>query len=424
VRRRAGARLEGYAIVVAAGLLAALAFRRPELAIVVTPAALLLVLALSLARDPRIEVGFRLEAARSVEGQDVEAVITLSAEAPVDRLELWLALPEGIEGPDGVQAWAVRLAAHEVQELRVALHCWRWGVYELGELELRARDRLRVVVWEDSPRIPSELKVYPAPERLSRIVSPLETQAFVGSEVAPVKGDGIEYADIRDFAPGDRMRAINWRASARRGSLVVNERYPERNTDVVLFVDSFVDVRGPGRSTLEDAVRATATLAGLYLARRDRVGLVAFGGMLHWLQPGLGSIQRYRLIETLLETKTAPDYTWRNVDLIPARILPPKALVVGVTPFVDPRFGAALENLRARGFDVVVIEVDPVPLVEPGRTEVERLAYRLWLLEREVLHAHLERLGVGVAKWSEDSPLDAALEGVRTYRRYARPLRV
>jgi uncharacterized protein (DUF58 family) len=205
---------------------------------------------------------------------------------------------------------------------------------------------------------------------------------------------------------------------------VVNERHPERNTDVVLFVDSFVDVRGVSRSTLEEAVRAAATLAIRYLERRDRVGLVGFGGILRWLQPGMGPAQRYRLIETMLETGVEPTYTWRDVNLIPARILPPKALVVALTPLVDPRFVAALEDLRARGFDLVVVEVDAVNLVKLGRGEVEVLAHRVWLLEHEVLRSRLERLGIGVARWGDDVPLEAALEGVRTYRRHARLARV
>ena len=102
----------------------------------------------------------------------------------------------------------------------------------------------------------------------------------------------------------------------------MNERHPERNTDVVLFVDSFTDVRGYERSSLEEAVRAAASLATRYLERRDRVGLVGFGGVLRWLQPGMGATQRYRLIETMLETGVEPTYTWRDVNLIPARILP------------------------------------------------------------------------------------------------------
>jgi uncharacterized protein (DUF58 family) len=185
-------------------------------------------------------------------------------------------------------------------------------------------------------------------------------------------------------------------------------------------VDSFFDLRGAAGSTLDDAVRAAATLAELYLERRDRVGLVSFGGILRWIQPGMGLTQRYRLIETLLETGVAPDYTWRDVNLIPARILPPKALVVGITALLDLRFSTALADLRARGFDVVVIETDPVPLVEPGRGDVDELAYRLWLLEREAMRARIAQLGIGVARWSDELPLEAALEGVRTYRRHAR----
>jgi uncharacterized protein (DUF58 family) len=411
-------------VLVGAGLVAALALRRPELAIAVAPLALLLALGTTGARDPQVEVGFSLETSRSVEGAEVEAELTVRAEKGVDHLELLLELPQGIEASDGADARAVRLIAGEEQTLTIPLRCMRWGVYEIGEIEVRAHGRLRIVTWEERVEHPMELKVYPTPESLSRIISPVETQAFAGSEVSRVKGDGIEYADIRDYVPGDRLRAINWRASARRGSLVVNERHPERNTDVVLFVDSFVDLRGPQRSTLDDAVRATASLAALYLERRDRVGLVSFGGILRWLQPGLGPMQRYRLIETLLETGIAPDYTWRDVNRIPSRILPPKALVLGITPLVDPRFTTALENLRARGFDVATIEIDPVAFIEPGRSNVEKLAYRLWLLEREVLRARLERLGVGIARWGDDVSLEAALEGVRTYRRYARVARV
>ena len=232
---------------------------------------------------------------------------------------------------------------------------------------MRARDPFRLVTWEARVEASHRLKAYPRPLTLRRLLAPIETQAFAGSEVARAKGDGVEYADIRDFVPGDRVRSINWRASARRQGLVVNERHPERNTDVVLFVDSFADVRDGDRSVLDDAVRAAASLAARYLERRDRVGLVGFGGVLRWLQPGMGATQRYRLIETMLETGVEPTYTWRDVNLIPARILPPAALVLALTPLVDPRFVAALEDLRGRRFDVAVVEVDPVPLVEPGR---------------------------------------------------------
>jgi uncharacterized protein (DUF58 family) len=420
VKRRGSPRLSGYAVVTALGLVGALALRRPELAIAAAPFALLLTFGTRLASDPGVDVEFAVDAERTMERDELDAELAVRARSAVDRLEILLELPSGVELVGGSPARAVRLRAGEEQRIPFRLRCTTWGLHDVGAIEVRARDPFRLVVWAGRYERTHQIKAYPRPESLSRILAPVETQAFTGSEVARVKGEGIEYADIRDFAPGDRVRSINWRASARRGTLVVNERHPERNTDVVLFVDSFVDVRGPDRSTLDDAVRAAATLATRYLERRDRVGLVSFGGVLRWLRPGMGVTQRYRLVESLLETGVAPTYTWRDVNLIPARILPPKALVVALTPLVDPRYVTALENLRARGFDLVVVEVDPVSLVEPGRTEVERLAYRLWLLEREVLRSRLERLGIGVARWNDEVSLETAIEGVRTYRRHAR----
>ncbi len=421
--RSGSPRIEGYAAVAAIGLVAALALRRPELAIVAAPFAVLLAIGTRLARDPRVEVELAIAAERTMEEAEMEAVMTVRTDLPVDRLELLVDLPSGVEMADGDAACAIRLGRGEEREIPLTLRCSRWGVFALGGVEVRARDPFRLVIWEERFSDRHELKAYPSPISLRRILAPVETQAFSGSEVARVKGDGVEYADIRDFVPGDRVRSINWRASARRQSLVVNERHPERNTDVVLFVDSFVDVRGDGRSTLEEAVRAGASLATRYLERRDRVGLVGFGGVLRWLQPGMGLTQRYRLIETMLETGVEPTYTWRDVNLIPARILPPKALVLALTPLADARFAVALENLRARGFDLVVVEVDPLPLVEAGSSEIETLSYRLWVLEREVLRSRLERLGIGVARWGE-ADLETALEEVRTFRRYARLARV
>jgi uncharacterized protein (DUF58 family) len=419
VTRTGSPRLIGYASLAAFGLVGALAIRRPELAVLAAPFALLLAVGTRAARAPRVSVTVQLAAERAVEGTEVEVVLDVHTDRAIDRLELLLRLPRGVEVADGSRAHALRLRADESRELRVGLRCARWGVFDLGRVDVRARDVLRLVTWEARFEDLQRLKAYPSPVTIQRLLAPLETQALTGSEVARAKGEGVEYADIRDFVPGDRVRSINWRASARRQGLVVNERHPERNTDVVLFVDSFADVRGNGRSVLEEAVRAAASLATRYLERRDRVGLVGFGGVLRWLQPGMGVTQRYRLIETMLETGVEPTYTWRDVNLIPARILPPASLVLGLTPLVDQRFIAALEDLRARRFDVAVVEVDPVPLVEPGRSDSDKLAYRLWLLEREVLRARLVALGIGVATWG-DADLDTALEEVRTYRRYSR----
>jgi uncharacterized protein (DUF58 family) len=421
VTRTGNPRLLGYATLAALGLLGALALRRPELAVVAAPFAIILALG-TRARDPGLQVSVALDDERTLEEADVPLTLTLRSEHAVGRADVVVVLPRGVELVEGDLATSVRLSAGEERDLDLTIRCTSWGVYDIGEIRARARDELRVVTWATRVAASHRLKAYPRPVALRRLLAPMQTQAFAGSQVARLKGDGVEYADIRDFVPGDRVRSINWRASARRTALVVNDRHPERNTDVVLFVDSFTDVRGAGRSLLEDAIRAAASLATKYLERRDRVGLVGFGGVLRWLQPGMGASQRYRLVETMLETGVAPTYTWRDVNIIPARTLPPAALVIALTPLIDPRFVAAVEDLRGRRFDIAVVELDPVPLVQPGRSDVERAAYRLWLLDREARRARLENRGIGIATWGEDE-LDTVLEEVRTFRRYARPAR-
>ena len=417
--RSADARLAAYALLAAAGLVAALALRRTELAAVAAPFALLVALGVR-STPPALKAWVDVDRDRAVEGDEIAARVTVRTEAAVDRLEIGLALPQGLELADGANPVALRLAGDEERELELRLRCVRWSAVELGEVWLRARDRVGLVRHEGRIDRRRPLRVYPTPERLRRLLAPAHTQAATGSEVARVRAEGLEFADTRPFVPGDLVRSINWRATARRGSLVVNERHPERNADVVIFLDSLAEARAAAHGTLEEAVRTAATLAGRFLERRDRVGLVTFGGILRWLEPGGGLVQRYRLVDALLETGVEFSYAWKDVNVIPARTLPPRALVIAVTPLLDERSIAALFDLRGRGHDLVVLEVSPEPYLEPGEDPSDSLALRLWRLQRAELRAGFERLGAAVATLDSETTVEEALEGVRAYRRHAR----
>ena len=143
------------------------------------------------------------------------------------------------------------------------------------------------------------------------------------------------------------MRSINWQASARRGDLLVNEQHPERNTDVVLFLDTFTDVHAGGHGTLDLTVRAAASLAHRYLQRKDRVGVVSFGGYLSWLLPRSGTQQLYRIVDSLLEMGVVLSFATKGIDVLPPRSLPPKALVLALSPLLDARSAAALVRVSS-----------------------------------------------------------------------------
>ena len=411
-------RVSAYAALAASGLVAGLALGRVEPVALAAPFALALVAAAMAGREPHVSARLILDRERAIEGDEVTATIELSGEAA--RLELLPVLPEELATEDGA-AQAIHLRPKEERTIELTLRCERWGALTVGPLLVRGRDLLAFRSWEAAVGEPQLLRVYPREETLRSLVAPLETQVFSGNQVSRVRGEGIEFADLRAWQPGDRIRRINWRASAQRGTLWVNEQHPERNTDVVLFLDTFAEVRAQGRSTHDRAVRAAATLAHVYLQRKDRVALVGFGGYLSWILPQSGAKQLYAIADTLLTSDIVHSFALRRVDVLPPRTLPPKALVLALTPLLDDRAAAALLDLRARGYDLIVVEVSPVEIVAPEPGSPLELPHRLWRLSREALRWRYEQVGVPVVLWRDDEPLAAPLEEVNAFRHLARP---
>ena len=282
----------------------------------------------------------------------------------------WSACPRASSSRAAGIPVSIRLEPRESQTVELRLRADRWGAYVLGDVLLRGHDTLGVFRFDQALPRDLELRVFPREEYLRTLLRPRDTQPYAGDEVARRRGDGIEFADIRPFAFGDQVTRVNWRATARRGELWVNDRHPERNTDIVLFLDAFTEARRGNASTLDLALRAAATLARGYVGAHDRVGLVSFGGALRWLQPGTGEAQLYRICEALLDTQILQNYAWRDIAVVPARVLRPQSLVVALTPLLDERSIGALFDLRARGHDVTVIEASPVPYMDPGHDSV------------------------------------------------------
>ena len=413
-------RIVAYAGLAAFALVAGLAVGRVELVALAAPFALAAVIGASLIRDPSVAVTLELDRDRALEGDRVPLALELTSPAGADRVDLLLTAPRELV-VEGGHARAIVLGGS--RRIAASLECARWGAFAIGPVFLRASDRLGFHSWEARAGVRRPLRVYPSVETTRSLLEPLETQVYVGNQVSRARADGIEFAEIREFTPGDRLRRINWRASARRGDLWVNEQHPERNTDIVLFLDTFSDVRSGERGTLDLAVRAAASLAHRYLERKDRVGLVSFGGFLSWLLPASGTTQLYRIVDSLLQMDVVLSFAQKDIDVLPPRTLPAKALVIALSPLLDARSAAALVDLRARGFDLVVVEVSPLPFVQPLGDELSQLAYRLWRLSREALRARYEAAGIPVVSWSDTLALDAVIEEVRAYRRYARPAR-
>jgi uncharacterized protein (DUF58 family) len=415
----ASPKLPAYAVLAAVGCLAGLALQRPEPVLLAAPFLFALVIGVAARQPLGVRVAARLSEERVVEGEQVTLIVELVSPSGVPWVDVAPHLPPGLALADGPAVDALALGAGVPQRLERVIRCQRWGGYLVGDISVRARDPLGFFVHEQRVHARLPLRVYPQPETLRSVLPPAETQVFAGNELSRARGEGIEFADTRLFQPGDRVRRINWRLTTRLGEAYVNELHQERNTDVVLFLDTFAEARRAGEGTRFQAVRAAAALADRYLQRRDRVGLVTFGGVLHWLQPAMGRVQHYRIIDALIESDIVFSFAWKTIGAIPPDVLPPQALVIAITPLLDERAVDSLLNLRARRFDLTIVEVSPGPFVAPPPGVAGDLAFRIWQLDREVMRDRFRRLGVPIAAW-EGQPLEQAMQEVQAFRRYAR----
>lgn len=411
-------RLASYAGLAVLGAAGAVLLGRPELAALAAPAALLV--AFGIARRPAaIEIDVTVDLRSAVEGDVVRVHVRLASPTPVERAEVLLAVPPGLTpiSPDPV---AVRILPGDPVDVVFEVRCDRWGLHHLGRVVVRATGGLGLVRHEREVPAACAVKVHPAAEVLRSMITPADTNPWAGNRVARQKGSGIEFADVRPFSPGDRVRSVNWRVTARLGQPYVNDQRIERTADVVLFLDTFNEARCDPDTTLGLAVRAAASLGASHLGAHDRVGLVTFGGVLEWLRPGFGPRQLHRVVDALLASRVYASEASKTVAAIPHRALPPAALVIGLTPLLDDRGVGALLDLRHRGFDVAVVDVFPLVALPPGTGEAEQLGRRLWQVHRESIRSRLAELGVPAVTWAEGVPFAAVIEEVRSYRRQRR----
>jgi uncharacterized protein (DUF58 family) len=400
----------------AAAALAAVALGEPALAALGAPFAVAAAAALALARDPGVRVSASVEPERLLEGEAVVVTYDVSSLTGADWLELRPELPSGLVAEPPTAARVLRLAAGERRTVEVRVRATRWGGLMTGAARVRATGLAGGVWHSGSAQAAVPVRVLPAVEHLRRLVAPLRTQTAVGPRRSPARGEGLELADVRPWVPGDRPRRLHWRATARRGSPYVAERHPERSADVLLFLDTFADFPGARERALTYAVRAATALADAHLRARDRVGVVAFGGALDWLVPGSGVAHALRIADTLATSEVVMSYASHDIALVPPAILPPRALVLAITPLLDERGTRALLDVCARGHDLAVVEID-VPALRGGSRDA---AMRLWALRRAAMRTRLTDLGATTVPWDGERPLESVVEEVIAFRRASR----
>ncbi|MHB8247142.1 MAG: DUF58 domain-containing protein [Acidimicrobiales bacterium] len=408
----------GYVLLAGGALIAAVALQDAPLAALGLPALLVAAVGSLLdgaATDSAVSASMRVDQEVIRAGDKVTVKIELSAASRVRRCRAHLVVPEGLR-PDRAPFWSVSLAPGVPTELSLEVLAAVPGEVTLGPLVLRTSGGGEMLERRIEVAGPLALLVRAGEQPLRTLPRSSHVRVPSGDRLARSRGEGIELAEIRPELPGERARRINWRATARRGSVHVTLRHPEQSTDVVLFADTFES------QDLSRVLEVAATAAAGYLARRDRVGLVCFGGVLDWVEAGSGKRQLDRIRTRLAATSPFLSYAWKTIERIPPRALPTGALVIAITPLRDERFTSAIGEVRARGHEVIVVEIAEWP--RPPRASDSPSAQAAALLtrmEREDLRQRLWRRGIAVAPLLRSDPLDVVFSHLAEARRRMRP---
>lgn len=395
--------------------LLAIALGRPDLLVLAVPVGVAALLAL-LTRSYRLPtVTVQPRATTLLEGESTQLHWEITAAEALDVLQLRLRLRGWVQQPDGGSLVATTATPAAVTAFDYRLSSTRWGRGHLDGVVVCAYTAMGLLRADAVMPAAASVRVLPLREGFTAVDAVPSAAGVVGLHRSRRAGDGIDLAGIRPFVPGDRLRRINWKVSTRTGSLHVTNTYSDRDAEVVLVLDTSVEI---GKSTgaeqasssLDQAVRAAASVAEHYLRNGDRLGLLDLSRPGRPIRSRAGRGQLDRLVETLLEVR--PGFgglaaTERALSRIAAH-----ALVIVLSPLLSDEVGQALAGLTRAGRSMIVVDTLPDRIELPELSDWTELAWRIQMLRRENLAASLAAHGVPVVPWLGSGSLDAVLLGL------------
>jgi uncharacterized protein (DUF58 family) len=190
------------------------------------------------------------------------------------------------------------------------------GAYFFGNINLQAEGPLRLVRRRFVFEAESEVKVYPSfiQLRQHQLQAVSARQKEAGARRQRKLGQSMEFEQIKEYVRGDDYRTINWKATARRGDLMVNNFTDERSQQVYCLINKGRVMKMPfeGMTLLDYAINASLVLSGIALQRQDRAGLITFARNLDAFLPAdKKPTQLNQLMETLYRQETdfmEPDF--------------------------------------------------------------------------------------------------------------------
>ncbi|HEX6869700.1 MAG TPA: DUF58 domain-containing protein [Micromonosporaceae bacterium] len=353
----------------------------------------------------------------ATEGGSVHTLVRVGNPGRVgfDVAVIRLAYSPWLSFPRGDRPQAIDLGPDQVAEMPRPGVALRWGQQSIGPASAYASAGHGLLVSMPVLTPPSPVRVHPQtpPFRADQVMP--RSSALVGVHRSRRPGEGGELAGVRRFGPGDRLRRVDWRVTLRTRELHVAHTLSDRDAEVMIVLDVLREAGRSGgifgaASVVDTTVRAAAAIAEHYLRQGDRVGLLEFGESLRLLRAASGRRHLQTVLAWLLRTQAGSNQSQPRESGLEPQHIPGSAVVVVLTPMLDPAGVEMIATLARAGRVVVAVdtlgELADRPLLSSQWTA---LAQRLWRLERAATIGQLREVGVPVTAWAGAGSLDLVL---------------
>jgi len=212
-----------------------------------------------------------------------------------------------------------------------------------------------------------EQKKYLDPEVLARL-SRLDLKARLivegflsGLHSSPYKGFSQEFADYRQYMPGDELKRIDWRVYGRSDRFYIKEYQEETNLRAYILLDRSGSMQYGGTlNKLEYAKYLSASLAYLLFKQKDSVGIATFDTAINEIiPPSSKRVNFMRILETIEKSRSGGETSLSNVLFELAQKIKRRGLVILISDLLDePEVViTALRSFRCRKHEVIVFQI-------------------------------------------------------------------
>ena len=256
----------------------------------------------------RVPKAKRVTAERLSNGDEnnISVNVINSYSFPVD-MEIIDELPEQFQIRDWTRT--VRFKSRESKHLTYSLRPVERGEYHFGNIILYVRSMLGILSHRFTIGATLMVRVYPSFVQLRKyeLLSKATLQTEAGSKRMRKIGHSMEFEQVKEYVHGDDVRTLNWKASARKGGLMVNTYTDEKSQQVYCVIDKGRLMRMPfgGLTLLDYAINSCLVLSNVCLKKQDRVGLITFSNKISQVLPAERKpVQQENILQVLYNQKT------------------------------------------------------------------------------------------------------------------------